>query len=177
MKQVTNHQIWDIDVFWLDLSCSTSNPSFEQKYSSCWQELKSRHNDIALMSIYMTDTFCSFCEKCHFQELFPFVSVGQYRPIRTSVHPCMRIYVYIHYQTLDVLPCGTALTYWGVQGVQVTPLCLRIVPVFVMIVYSKNLLSILFLHFVYHSAIMSHEFKLYIPVSDILIWVISENYI
>ena len=52
-------KIWDIDVFTLDLACSTSLLSFEQKHSSCWKIVKSRH-DIALRSMSMTDTFCSF---------------------------------------------------------------------------------------------------------------------
>ena len=29
--------------------------------------------------MYMTDTFCSFTSKCHFQELLPSVRVGQYK--------------------------------------------------------------------------------------------------
>ena len=53
-------QIRESDVFRLDLACSTSIPSLEQKHSSCWKIFKSRYNDIALMSVYLTDTFCSF---------------------------------------------------------------------------------------------------------------------
>ena len=46
--------------FRLDLACSTSSPSSEQKHSSCWKIFKSKRNDIALKSMYITDTFCSF---------------------------------------------------------------------------------------------------------------------
>ena len=42
------------------LACSTSSPSFEQKHLSCSKILKSRHRDIALISMYMTNTFCLF---------------------------------------------------------------------------------------------------------------------
>ena len=53
-------QIWESDVFRLGLEYSTSIPSLEQKHSSCWKIFRSRYNDIALMSMYMTDAFCSF---------------------------------------------------------------------------------------------------------------------
>ena len=51
-------QIWQSDVFRLDLAYSTSIPSLKQKHSSCWKIFKSRYNDTALMSMYKTDTFC-----------------------------------------------------------------------------------------------------------------------
>ena len=44
-------QIWESDIFRLDLAYSTSIPSLEQKDSSCWKIFRSRHNDIALMSM------------------------------------------------------------------------------------------------------------------------------
>ena len=69
-------QIWESVVCRLDLAYSTSIPSLEQKPSSCWKIFKSRHHDIALMSVYMTDTFLLIYEKFHFQELLPFVSNG-----------------------------------------------------------------------------------------------------
>ena len=53
-------QIWNSDGFTLDFYISTSSLSFEQKHSSCWKIFKSRHHDIALMSMYVTDTFCSY---------------------------------------------------------------------------------------------------------------------
>ena len=59
-------QIWDIDVFRLDLACSTSSLSFQQKHSSCWKMFKSRHHDIALMSMKVTDTFCLFMRNITF---------------------------------------------------------------------------------------------------------------
>ena len=66
-SQIT--QIWESDVFRLDLAYSTSIPSLEQKHSSCWKIFKSRHRNIELMSMYTTDTFCSFmrnviCKSC-----------------------------------------------------------------------------------------------------------------
>ena len=57
-------KIWDIDVFKSDLACSSSTPSFEPNHSFCWKLFKWKYNDIALMSMYMTGTFCSFYEKC-----------------------------------------------------------------------------------------------------------------
>ena len=69
-KQVTNHpnlrKLW----FLLDLAYSTSIPSLEQKHSSCWKIFKSRHHDIALMSMYKTDTFCSFTRNFIFKSCF-----------------------------------------------------------------------------------------------------------
>ena len=55
-SQIT--QIWESDVFRFDLAYSTSIPSWEQKHSSYWKIFKSRHHNIALMSMYMTDIFC-----------------------------------------------------------------------------------------------------------------------
>ena len=63
-------QIWESDVFRLVLAYSTSNPSLEQKHSFCWKIIKSRHNDIALMSMYVTDTFCSFTTNFIFTSCF-----------------------------------------------------------------------------------------------------------
>ena len=45
---------------WTLLAYSSSIPSLEQKHSSCWKIFQSRYNDIVLMSMYITDTFCSF---------------------------------------------------------------------------------------------------------------------
>ena len=63
-------QIWESDVFRLDLACSTSIPSLEQKHSPSWQIFKSRHNDIALMWMYITDTLCSFTRNFIFKSCF-----------------------------------------------------------------------------------------------------------
>ena len=61
----------------LDLTCSTSIPSFEQtKHPSCWKIFKSRHNDIALMPMYMymyNRHILLIYKKFHFYELLPFV--------------------------------------------------------------------------------------------------------
>ena len=77
-KQVTTHpnlrKLW----FLLDLAYSTSIPSLEQKHSSCWKIFKSRHHDIAVMSMYKTDTFCSFTRNFIFKSCFLFVRVRQY---------------------------------------------------------------------------------------------------
>ena len=50
-------QIWESDVFRLDLAYSTCIPSLEH-----WTHPAERYlsQDIALMSMYITDTFCSF---------------------------------------------------------------------------------------------------------------------
>ena len=45
-SQIT--QIRDIDVFRLDVACSTSKLSLEQKHSSCWKIFKSRHHDYCI---------------------------------------------------------------------------------------------------------------------------------
>ena len=55
---------------WLDLAYSTSIPNLEQKHSSCWKIFKSRHNDIALMSMCITDTFCSSMRNVIFKSCF-----------------------------------------------------------------------------------------------------------
>ena len=51
-------------------------------------KFKSRHHDIALMSMSMTDTFCSFFEKYHFHDLPPFVKgiLSQWRLIKVKLH-------------------------------------------------------------------------------------------
>ena len=79
-SQIT--QICESDVFRLDLAYFTSIPSLEQKHSSCWKIFKSRHHNIALMSMYMTDTFWAFMSKCNFQELLPFVRVRHNTRVR-----------------------------------------------------------------------------------------------
>ena len=76
-------QIWESDVFRLDLACSTSIPSFEQKLSSCWEIFMSRHHDIALTSMYMTDTFCSFTRNVIFQSCF---LLSKYRIAMYCIH-------------------------------------------------------------------------------------------
>ena len=63
-------QIRESDVSRLDLAYSTSIPSLEQKHSSCWKIFKSRYNDIALISVYLTDTFCSFTRNAIFKSFF-----------------------------------------------------------------------------------------------------------
>ena len=72
-------QIWESDVFRLDLAYSTSNPNFEQKHSSMilLKEFKSIYNDIALMSMYTTDTFCSFTRIVIFKSCFLLSEYGR----------------------------------------------------------------------------------------------------
>ena len=71
-------QIWESCVFRLDLACSTSKPCFEQEQSSWWQIFKSRHTDnIALIFNEHDRHILLIYEKFHFQELLPFVKVGQ----------------------------------------------------------------------------------------------------
>ena len=62
-EQVTNHpnlRKWIFSFLQKEqdrnLALSTSNPNLEQEHSSCWKIFKSRHNDNALMSVYMTNT-------------------------------------------------------------------------------------------------------------------------
>ena len=69
-KQVTilpNLRKW---CFRLDLAYSTSIPSLEQKHSSYSKISKSRYNDIALMPMHMTDTFCLFTRNVIFKSCF-----------------------------------------------------------------------------------------------------------
>ena len=70
-------QIWESEILRLDLAYSTSIPSLEQKHSSCWKIFKSRHNDIALMSMYITDTFCSFTRNVIFKSCFLLSEYGR----------------------------------------------------------------------------------------------------
>ena len=82
-------QIWESCVFRLDLAHSTSSLNLEQKHSSCWKILRSRHNDIAWCQCTQGSTLTFFLpdvhdrhilliyKKCHFQELLPFVTVRQ----------------------------------------------------------------------------------------------------
>ena len=70
-KQLTNHpNLRKWSYFRLDLAYSTSVPSLEQKHSSAWKIFKLRYNDIALMSMYITDTFCSFTRNVIFKSCF-----------------------------------------------------------------------------------------------------------
>ena len=47
-------QIWESDVCRLDLACSTSTLSLEQKHASCWKILlKSRHNYCIDVSVHV----------------------------------------------------------------------------------------------------------------------------
>ena len=73
--QITH--IWESDIFRLDLAFSTFSPSVEQKHSSCWKIFKSRRNDVALMSMYMADTFCSFTRYYIFRSCFPLSEYGR----------------------------------------------------------------------------------------------------
>ena len=57
-KQVT--KLPNLRKWCFRLNLATSNLSLHQKHSSCWEIFKSRYHAIVLMSIYMTDTFCSF---------------------------------------------------------------------------------------------------------------------
>ena len=64
-KQVTNLpnlRKWSM----FRIGLSTFYSSLEQKHSSCSEIFKLRHHDIALMSMYITDTFLFIYEKCHF---------------------------------------------------------------------------------------------------------------
>ena len=77
-------QIWDFDVFRLDLEMFYFQSEF-------WAEtlilliFKSKRNDIASMSMYMHDRHILLIfEKCHFQELLPFVRVRKYNRRRES---------------------------------------------------------------------------------------------
>ena len=69
-KQVTYHPYLRKRCFRLDLAYSTSIPSLEQKHPSCWKIFKSRHKDIALMSMYMTEKFCAFMRNIIFKSCF-----------------------------------------------------------------------------------------------------------
>ena len=71
-------QTWESDVFRLDLAYCTSIPSLEQKHSSCWKIFKSRYNDIALMSMHMTDTFCSLTRTVIFKSCFFLSEYGRF---------------------------------------------------------------------------------------------------
>ena len=70
-------QIWESDVFRLDLAYSTSIPSLKQKHSSCWKIFKSRHHGIALMSVQISDIFCAFTRNAIFKSCFLFDRVRQ----------------------------------------------------------------------------------------------------
>ena len=71
-------QVLESDVFRLDLACSTSNSNFdEQKHWSCWKIFKARHNDIALMSMYMIGTFCWFMRNFIFKRCFILSEYGR----------------------------------------------------------------------------------------------------
>ena len=84
-KQVANHRnLRKWSFFRLHLAYSTSNPTLEQKHSSCWESLTSRHNDIALMSMYMTDTFWSFTRNVIFKSCFLFSEYGSIEQCKTS---------------------------------------------------------------------------------------------
>ena len=82
-------QIWESDVFTLNLAYSKSIPSLEQKHSSCWKIFKSRYNDIALMSMYMTNTFCSVTRNFILKSCFllsVYGSIFLYKPHNLSQH-------------------------------------------------------------------------------------------
>ena len=72
-KQVTNHP--NQKSFLSFFIYSTSILSLQQKHSFSWKT-NSRHHDITLMSMYMTNILLIY-EKLHFQELLPFVRVRQ----------------------------------------------------------------------------------------------------
>ena len=80
-------QIWESYVFRLDLAYSTSIPILEQKHSSCWK--KYRYNDISLMSMYMTDTFCSFTRNFIFKSCFLLSECGRIDPMHWCHHTTM----------------------------------------------------------------------------------------
>ena len=49
------------DIYWcfrMNLARSTSSPSFEQRHLFGWKIFNSKRNDIALISMYITDTLC-----------------------------------------------------------------------------------------------------------------------
>ena len=75
-SQITH--IWESYDFRLDfIAYSTSILSLEQKHSSCWKIFTSRHHDIALMSMYMTDTLCSFTRNVIFKSCFLLSEYGR----------------------------------------------------------------------------------------------------
>ena len=57
-------KIWVIDVFRSYLACSNSRPIYKQKHLSCWEIWNSICHDIALMSMWIITTFCSFTIIC-----------------------------------------------------------------------------------------------------------------
>ena len=102
------NQIWESDVFTLDLAYSTSIPSLEQKHSSCWKIFKSRHYDIALMSMYMTDTFCSFTRNFIFKGCFLLSEYGRVLLSDSETEGYAQVGLYNMY--LEVLCCLFRLT-------------------------------------------------------------------
>ena len=104
-------QLWKSDVFRLDLACSASIPSFEHKHSSCWEIFMSRHHDIALMSMCMADTFCSFTRNVNFQSCFLFRLLSEYGSMYVETHKIgYPLAIYKHVCTVKMyhnVPDGT----------------------------------------------------------------------
>ena len=99
-------KIWESDVFRLELA----NFTFwvlEQKHSSCWKIFKSRHNDIALMSMYMADTFCSFTRNVIFKSCFLLSEYG-----RVDVSYSIRFGVFLIKRERGG-GGGNKITYWN----------------------------------------------------------------
>ena len=69
------------------------HPSLEQKHSSCWKMFQSRYNDIALMSMYMTDTFCSFTINVIFKSCFLLSKYGSIPCPKTYIHEQNRLWI------------------------------------------------------------------------------------
>ena len=86
-------KIWENCIFRLDLAYSTSNLSLEQKHSSCWKIFKSRHNDIALMSMYRTDTFCSFTRNVIFKSCFFLSEYGRFPLHFLLISPSLSLWI------------------------------------------------------------------------------------
>ena len=113
-KQVTNHPNLRKWCFSNGLSIySTSILRLEEKHSPCWKIFKSRHHDIALISMYMADTFCSFTRNFIFESCFLLSEYGSIVFIYCAHHwwghfPCLdgsaSLFVPNHVFTAYILP-------------------------------------------------------------------------
>ena len=100
-------QIWESDIFRLDLAYFSSIPSLEQKHSSYRKIFKSRHNDIASMSMYMTDTFGSFTRNVIFKSCF---LLSEYVSIAMTIYPLLRTWLLLQNVTRKVIGMLLSLT-------------------------------------------------------------------
>ena len=102
-KQVTNHpnlRKWCFAIGLTDLAYSTSILSLEQKHSPCWMIFKSRHHDIALMSMDMADTFCSFTRNVISRVASFCQSTAEPYCIALEWHNCMHVQTGQNLQTI-----------------------------------------------------------------------------